>query len=375
MKALFIITCHICYLVIAAQNIHTIEWQQLVPSAHLPDSIDIQKSNANLDITYYKGKYYFAFRTAPYHFASTKTKFYILSSTDFEHWDYEHHVFLECDLREPRFVVYRDTLRFYFFQGGTATFKFEPKHLLTTYTIGNGEWQGLQDVDLDGYVLWRLKVRADTLYLSAYYGVDLYKSSHQADLRLFVSIDGERFEPISEAPQVSVSTAEEGEFVFDNDGNLWGTVRLESKGALVIFADKDRLDQWETYYTRYKYDSALLFNHDNDIYLIARRNLDGEMAKNAKWLPKKLRPKYNLLRYSLTAKTTALYKLDKATKKLIPLMDFPSTGDNAFPALVQKTPDSYILLNYSSDFTKGTRNWIRGQLGRTNIYWTELRIE
>ena len=57
-----------------AQKITTSEWKQFVPSNVIPSNIKCKNSNNNLDLVAFNGKYYCAFRTAPTHFASKKTK-------------------------------------------------------------------------------------------------------------------------------------------------------------------------------------------------------------------------------------------------------------------------------------------------------------
>ena len=217
-----------------------------------------------------------------------------------------------------------------------------------------------------------MRINNDTLLLSAYYGIDLYKSGHKGNLRLFKSTDAKNWTPISEKPQIDISGAEEGEFIFDSIGNLFATVRLESEGALICSAPKNQIENWDFVKTKYKYDSALLFLHGNDVYLVSRRNMDGEMDKaNPKRKPS-FRKKYNLIRYSFTKKKTALFKFNKEQKSLEWIMDFPSTGDNAFPGIVQIEPNKYVLFNYTNDPSKQEKTWIRGQFGKTNIYYTTL---
>ncbi|MBK8671972.1 MAG: hypothetical protein IPN93_02995 [Bacteroidetes bacterium] len=55
---------------------------KVIPSPNLPSEINCKRSNNNLDIAFFKNKYYLAFRTAPTHFASKKTIIYIVSSID-----------------------------------------------------------------------------------------------------------------------------------------------------------------------------------------------------------------------------------------------------------------------------------------------------
>jgi len=159
--------------------------------------------------------------------------------------------------------------------------------------------------------------------------------------------------------------AEEGEFIFDEEGNLWGTLRMEGDGAMVVFAEADDLSNWQTRYTKHKYDSALLFEHESEIYLISRRNMDG-YAKKSNWRL------YNLLRYSFTRKRTALFHLNKDKMQLDWIRDFPSTGDTAFPGIISLGDGQYFLLNYSSNIHGKEKSWIKGQLGKTYIYSTIL---
>ena len=261
------------------QSIATTEWQKVIPSPNLPSEINCKRSNNNLDIAFFKNKYYLAFRTAPTHFASKKTIIYIVSSIDLKNWTFEKEIKLGTDAREPRFCVYKDTLRFLFFESGSSLTKFEPHNIWNAETVGDGKWSALVDVNLPGFVPWRMRINNDTLLLSAYYGIDLYKSGHKGNLRLFKSTDAKNWTPISEKPQIDISGAEEGEFIFDSIGNLFATVRLESEGALICSAPKNQIENWDFVKTKYKYDSALLFLHGNDVYLVSIRNMDGEMEK------------------------------------------------------------------------------------------------
>lgn len=353
-----------------AQTVENTEWEKVVPSEGLPEQLQLHKGNNNLDLVRYQQRYYLAFRNAPNHFASKKAKIYVISSDDLETWTFEKVIHLNNDLREPRFVVYKDTLYLYFFEGGKKFWKFEPQHLYVTYKKQEQWSENEQLSSLDGYVPWRLRVWQDTLYLSAYYGKNAY-NKEPVDLRLFRSTDGKSFVPISEKPQLQHPKGiGEGEFIFDAEGNIWGVARSEFDGSYTFFASKDSIDKWDYKYSEFKYDSSLLFAEGSDIFLIARRNMDGD----GRYVRKKGKPRKNLIRYSFTKKKTAIFKLDKTNKSWIHLKDFQSTGDTAFPAITKKDEDTYILMNYSSDIHKKEKNWIRGQLGKTFIYKAELRV-
>lgn len=367
--ALLLLLC----LGVQAQRFETSGWRALVPGPNMPEGVEIQKGNNNLDLVRFGDRFYFAFRTAPTHFASPKARIYIISTADRRSWRHEATIHMGADLREPRFCAFRGRLYFYFFEAGKNPFGFQPEHLYGCEKTADGSWTEPRNLDMDGFVPWRLRVRDDRMYMSAYYGRDLYKTGHHGDLRLYVSTDGYAWQPISPEPQTGATGGEEGEFIFDADGHLWATVRLEGGGAMVAYAHRDSLERWHTYPTRDKYDSALLFRHGNDIFLIARRNLDGT-ADKAHWLPHAIGRLYNLARYSLTKKVTALWKLNKAEKRMEHLIDFPSTGDTAFPGLAPLKDGKWWLMNYSSDIDGPRKSWIRGQLGLTLIYETELSI-
>lgn len=375
MKKIFCIFLAFAFYHVKAQKIECSGWQKLIPGSNLPPEVTCRKSNNNLDLVKYNGKYFLAFRTAPTHFASEKTKLYILSSTDLQNWNYEKEFFCRSDMREPRFLIYKNKLFFYYFEGGKRMFRFEPRHIMMS-ELSQDRFTEPWSIGLDGYVPWRFKVHNDTIYLSAYYGVNLYHGNHAADLRLFTSTDGHLFSKLSEKPQCDWAGAEEGEFEFDKEGNLWATVRLEGDGALIAYADKNNLSDWRLVFSKYKYDSAFMFKYQNEMYVIARKNLDGDgrFANASRHIPDKIRHRYNLVKYSFTKKTTAIYKLDKKNKKLCFLADLMGTGDTAFPAMVPASGDKpeFILMNYSSDISGREKNWIKGQLSETFIYWTRM---
>jgi hypothetical protein len=342
-----------------------------IPSACLPKEVLCQKANNNLDVIIYKQRYYIAFRTAPTHFASRQTCLYVMSSADAQKWTYETKISKGCDIREPRFLILKNKLFIYYFEAGRNPLKFQPRNFCVC-TLDSGKWKSTVLPDLKNFVPWNVKIHKGKAYLSAYYGKGLYKFSHQADLRLFTSEDGFHWTPLSTEPQCTYKGAEEGEFEFDKVGNLWATIRLEGEGALIAYADKDSLEKWHFTHTGNKYDSALLFAQGDEIYLISRINMDGEADQAPRWLPLWIRQKYNLVRYSLTEKKTALFRLDRTTKKMVHLFDFPSIGDNAFPRIVEYSSNSFLLFNYSSDISRKPISWLRGQLGKTFIYKTEL---
>lgn len=372
---IFTILSFIVQINIFGQKVHISEPQIIIPSTNLPNEITPQRSNNNLDITQFKDRFYVAFRTAAHHFPSKSAIIYIMSSPDLNDWKFEHKFQTGNDLREPRFLILNDELFLYCFEGGKKIYEFDPQHIwLSNVNKNTGKWEDQIIEKLDGFVPWRLKVYNDKALLSAYWGKDLY-GNHQGQLRLFESTDGKVWTALSDKPQVDLTGAEEGEFEFDNEGNLWACVRLEGEGALICYAEKDKLYEWKTFRSKKKYDSSCMFRYKNDIYLIARRNKDGNADKAPKWLPTPIIRGYNLTRYSLTPKTTALYKLNTTLKDFEHIIDLPGCGDNAFPAITQAGPNSFYILNYSNNFDNPDRTWFSGQFSPTFIYYLKITFE
>ena len=349
---------------------------QVVPGPGIPRDLDVRHSNNNLDIVKYKGRVYLAFRTAPTHFASKKTRLIVVSTEDRQKWECEaEFALMQSDLREPRFLVYQGRLFLYFFRGGDNPLGFAPKHIYATHLNDEGGWQEPKPIYKPGFVVWRAKEHQGNAYMSVYHGAGIYTTDDRpAEVRLLVSTDGYHWQPISEKAQFTDISGEEAEFAFDADGNLVVTVRMEVKGAEVCTACADDISTWDCKFTREKYDSALMIQHEGDVYVIARRNVDGYYNKDASWLPDRLERAYYLVRYSLTRKRTALYKVDVEKKKLQALFDFPSRGDTAYAGAVQLDEHTWWVLNYSSDLEGPDWSWIAGQLAGSNIYATELRF-
>ncbi len=359
----------------AAKKITYTPLEKLVPGDKLPTGLKLGRSNNNLDLTQFKGRYYFAFRTAPTHFASTETIIYVLSSKNLEKWEYETEFNLKDDLREPRFLVFKNKLILYFFRGGSNPLAFAPKHIYATERTAKGKWTEPKEIYEPGYVDWRAKVHNGKAYMSVYYGAGLYTNENEpGSLRLLVSDDGYNYRMVGGKEARTKYSSEEGEFEFDNKGNLWATVRLEMLGGEVCFAPKKDLSAWDCKFTNYKFDSALMFRRKGEFYVVARRNIDGPYNKQSKLIPSALRSKLYLVRYSGTRKRTALYRLNKEKKELEPLFDFPSRGDTAYAGITQLDENKYLLFNYSCDIDGFDWSWIFGQLIGTNIYSTVLEF-
>lgn len=358
------------------------DFLQVVPSEGLPPAVTCMRANNNLDVIRYQGRLFLAFRTAPTHFASSKTKLYIISSSDGRKWELEAHIHIGADMREPRFLELNGRLFFYFFEAGKNPLSFSPQKVWSMERAENGEWSRQEVKGLEGCVLWRAKVRNGTAYATVYCGGEnMYKLGNEAiDILFLTTSDGIHFAPVNAEKSVVVRGGSETDFEFDTDGALYAVVRNEggdgeSWGGKVCKAEPEDITNWRCKPTSFKYDSPLMFRRNGDIYLIARRNLDGEFDKGIRWLPDSLETIYYLGRYWFTKKRTSIYLLDKNNLTFSLVADLPSKGDTSFPAIVQISENEYLLYNYSSPPDGKDRFWLSGQLHPTIIYSMVLKFD
>lgn len=338
------------------------------------------KAHNNVDLIRYNGRYYMAYRTAPFHFASDQCRINVVSSDDGQHWQCDFGFRTGKDMREPRFLEMNGKLWLYFFEAGESMWKFEPGKIYAA-TLGDfwSEPRPVQPEMFDGYVPWRFRVKDGKAYLSAYKGTEVYRvkdGGKKCHIRLFVSDDGEYWRPLSEKPEFDERWAEEGEVIFDHKGDLWGTIRLEGKGGALVWTENGE-SAWKSKPLPRKYDSALLFNHGVHTLLIARRHTvhDGVFMKRARLLPPKMRNIYSMVHYWFGTKRTAIYKIDKEKKDVVFLCDLPSKGDTAFAGIAPVGGNKYLVANYSNDVNGPDLPWIFGQIRPTYIYTFELTIE
>lgn len=358
----------------AAAKVTLRNLRDLAPAPGLPPGLPLQRANNNVDIACHAGRWFLAFRTAPTHFASPDTRLIIVSSTDREKWEYESVIQMNSDAREPRLLVFKDKLFFYFFQAGRHPLRFEPQKTYAMERRGKADWTPPRPIYQPGYVAWRVKARGDLAYMSVYFGKGLYDTGgKRGEVRLLTSTDGYDWRPISDAPQLDDAGAEEPEFEFDEDGNLVVLIRREQEGgSYLCTARNDDLAHWKKSPSVFKYDSALMFQHDGALYVLARRNVAGASDREAGWLPGPFRRAWNLARYSLTRKRTALYRVDLDAMCLHPLFDLPGKGDTAFPAMAKMNEGLYYVVNYTNALDGPDWPWIFGQLRPTRLYGCEL---
>jgi hypothetical protein len=349
----------------------------LIPSLDLPEGVNPQKSNNNVSITIFNHRLFLAFRTGPTHFASKKTGIYIISSADGKEWRKEKEIFNGQDFREPFLVPIDGKLHFYTFGAGTKMTAFEPEFIDHFTSDGKGNWTEPEKVLNLGEVHWSIKNRNGSTFMTSYTGSH-YQLKGPSEVRLFFkeTKDGVNWKSVNDTGAVYFGGVSETAWEFDREGNLWAVTRLEDGdktgfGSHVAFSKAGDLGNWEFPDTADVrcFMSPKMFRHGDDMYLIGRRQLGkkpfGKVKRTKKMSAQR---KWNWVGYSLSPKTTALFKINKETRKVEHVMDLPGAGDTAFPSIIRLDKHRFLVANYTSPINHQKRDWLMGQLGKTKIY-------
>jgi hypothetical protein len=339
----------------------------VVPSDALP--VETQVSNNNVSIWLGEERLFLAWRTGPIHFATPQTAMHVISSEDGgESWVHEHSIELGSDVREPALGWWDGTLWMSFFQGGTDPFGFEPQGIWRSERCGVGNWTDTLVEDDTTRVPWDLKLRNGrwwrTSYTGEHYGEGIL------DLHFEVSDDGgESWAIVGEDPVYQGGNSEAA-IEFDETGALWAVTRNEDgdetgQGSMVCVATAEDPGIWDCPEVSdpQRYDSPELFRHGDDLYLVARRDVDGAFGEDEGLLP-----------YSTRPKRTALYQLDRTARRVVHLMDLPGVGDTAFPSIVRTSEHTFLLANYTSPLDDPDISWLEAQTSPrgTQLYLLEL---
>lgn len=356
----------------------------IVPSTNLPNSINIQASNNNVAIAFYKKKLYVAFRTSKTHFASEGTTLHIISTSDLSVWDEELSIANGNDVREPLFMEINDVLHLYFFEAGKSMISFSPKYINHYTKNDTQKWQHQRQLLEQGEVPWSIKKRDGKIFLSSYRGSHYnLRGESKVDLYFKSTKDGFTFFNINNNDVIYCGGVSEADFEFDINKNLYAVSRLEDGdktgfGSHIAYADSSNLAKWQfpKYANKNCFMSPKLFRQGNDVYLISRRQLGKyPFARASYYFPITLQRIINWVSYSLSPKTTSLYYLDTKTKNPIWLSDLPGCGDTAFPSIWRIDEQTILVANYSSPLKYKNRTWLRGQLGKTGIYLLLIRFK
>ncbi|MGF1667226.1 MAG: sialidase family protein [Acidimicrobiia bacterium] len=347
----------------------------VVASGRLP----LSRANNNVDVADLEGVRHLAWRSGPWHWASRKARIHLASSVDGGHtWHHDHTVALDRDVREPRLFVFDGRLHLFFFTAGTDWRRFQPDRIHVAVRRGR-RWSEPVPVSGVDHVLWRVRWLGATPLMTVYRGAGLLGPANLVPptVELWTTDDGTRWYPRPDMEPPS-ATGTETDIIRMDDGTLVGVTRRDGphEYGSAVSAQRPGQQSWETRHIPMKLDSPLLFGHDGEVLLIARRSLGcgGRFDLNLR-LREPARMRFYEGVYAATRKRTSLWRVDPETLDVELLADLPGHGDTCFPALVHEGDGIFRLYNYTSPLNGPDRAWITGLVGRTEIYQAELRIE
>ncbi|MCA9671715.1 MAG: hypothetical protein KC503_39220 [Myxococcales bacterium] len=357
----------------------------VVPGDNLPAGVVPAAANNNVEIIFFNGRLFMAWRTNKTHFASADVKMYVVSSDDLgKTWRFEHEIAIGTDVREPRFVGIKGRLLLYYVKLGKIPTAFTPLGVYRIEYLGPGSWSPpVQTADANE-VLWRLKKRNGLVWMTSYRGLDYGPSAGELEVLFQRSSDGLTFEPLGGDGVVYKGGVSEVAFEFDETGALWAVTRNEDGdasgfGSHLCTAKAGDLGNWDCPKKSdpYRYDSPWMIRHGRDLYLVARRDPNGPFDQGDDALPFEQRKAKYLSAYSTSTKRTALYKIDRDNKKVVHLLDLPSAGDNAFPSVRRLDAHRFLIANYTSPLEMTEASWIDGQIAQqgTQLYFIMLTFE
>jgi hypothetical protein len=358
--------------------------RRVVPSAGLDSRSEVQTANNNLDVVRHQGRVYLAWRSAPSHFASAEVVMNVASSEDEKTWRHEVTFRLKRDLREPRLLSLGGKLFLYVARLGDNPFDFEPQGLSVSERASDGSWSTLEPVGPKGAIAWRVKEHDGEGLMVLYRGGENLYSFNGVPMtvELWRSKDGRSWRPYAAGgPVVLTGGGTETDFAIDSRNTLFAVVRNEAgdaagAGSKLCRGDGVTLGGWVCKTDLRKYDSPLVFEQDDEIYVVGRRNLSGDGRYDVSGRTGAAGIIQNELSYITTAKRCALWHWIKAEDRLGFVMDLPSRGDTCFPSqLAGSEPGHVVIYDYSSDVDGPELPWSAGQRRETYVYRHELVFE
>jgi hypothetical protein len=359
--------------------------EQVVPSSRIPSALAVQPANNNLDVVRHGDRIFFAWRTAPSHFASPEVALHVVSGTSEERFEPEVTFRRMTDLREPRFLSFDGRLFLYFAVLGDSLLDFAPQGFMVSEYLGPGSWSEPEWVYQPGFIAWRTKVEQGTPYVLAYKGGEqIYDEVTAAtEIHWLTTTDGRTLTPVVPGqPKVEGGGGSETDVAMLDDGRLIAVIRNEAGdelrwGSKICRAEPDQLGSWSCVGDPRKYDSPLVFQHQGEVYLIGRRNLneyDGAYDLHKPHATHRDETAYYQFAYWERPKRCAVWHVDAETLAVEHLVDLPSRGDTCFPALLPLNDREYAVYNYTSPLEGPDLIWLEAQLGETRILRTVLRF-
>lgn len=349
---------------------------ELEPGIHFPKDLPLQRINNNLDVVCFEDTYYLALRTSKFHQSNAHTWLHILRSSDGMKWQHDHTIFRGRDIREPRFLVMGKNLFLYYLTAAPILTDLSPEHTWMIQKTKNG-WTRPESIFEKGYIFWRFRTKNEhEAYAIGYYGKDMFRRRGRWDSRLIKSTDGKVWHDALGAPLFSMPGANEVEFDFNKKGEMFGVIRVEGVRSFAFKTEPHHFSSCTLRPSEYKHDSALLFTHLKNTYLLSRRDLAGGVFDYPRAFPRRAKMLLRMLGRSFSKKRTSLFSFNQDTLEIEHLSDVVGKGDTAFPAVVPIEKRKKLIFNYSSAMnTKRDYPWLYGTFRPSKIYAQIFRTD
>ncbi len=322
--------------------------------------------NSNTDMVQWRGQFYLAYVSSPFHFGSSKSVLHIQRSGDVGRTWTEVINFSAGggeDIRDPKLAVIGNRLFLYALKN--VAFTAEPFVSVYSSTEDGTTWTKFETVqNLDGWLFWRPKTQDGVTYYNA-----AYWHEHGRAV-LLKSTDGIDWQIVSTIHEGGHNDETEIEFL--SDGRLIATARLEydsfGDGAfghplgatLITVSDPPFVawtDQLQSRVTRL--DGPYLFSYNGRVYAVGRYQPDlghsGPFTDQGSVMARK---------------RTSLFEV--RTDGLAYLTDLPSDGDTAYEGLVVAGDKAYI--SYYTSPIQHDYAWFLGMISPSQVRMAEVDL-
>ncbi|MCU4674343.1 hypothetical protein N7931_01750 [Catenovulum sp. 2E275] len=305
--------------------------------------------NAFTDMVEYQGLYLCCFRQATNH-VSKDGFIRILSSTDLINWQTVSLIRKSnCDLRDPKLIVHPNgqlLLLYYckvFDNQGRNTANVNCIH----FTSNPVSWSGAKVLGNNNWWLWRIRFYQKQALGIAYNRSQNKVNLYQGDpLRSFhLTIDG-----LFGLKTHGKAYPNESDISFLADGTAICILRRDADSYTAqLGIAKPNYKKWQWFDLGEYLGGPALYKLKNGRIIIAARRI--------------------LMPFRLA---TWLFELDLTNKKIIPLIELPSSGDNSYPAMLEK--DNHLFVSYYSQHRQNAQGQINHPSQPCAIYLAKLSL-
>jgi hypothetical protein len=326
---------------------------------------DDNQHNSNTDLIEWHDRFYIAYVSSPYHFASDASILHVQRSNDMGRTWEEITAFNPPgeDIRDPKFAIIGERLFLYALKN--TNFIAEPYISVYAYTEDGTGWTPFETVpELDGWLFWRPKTQDGEIFYNAAYWYEHGESI------LLQSTDGIRWERISTIYQGGRNDETAIEFLPDDRliatsrleyGETTGAIFGDTRGATMIAVAEPPYAAW-TVRTQSKVtrlDGPYLFTYNGRTYAVGRYQPD--LGKSGPLTAQGS---------SLARKRTAVFEVRE--HGLAYLTDLPSAGDTSYVGLI--VVDDVAYATYYTSPVNHDYPWVIGMLSPSAVVMAKIDL-